>query len=74
MERARAFFLRRTGDPAGSQKRGLQMLDDVRRQQASSLAYFDVFWVCTVLAAVLVFLVPLMKRSAAEKGAHIAAE
>jgi DHA2 family multidrug resistance protein len=38
------------------------------------MAYFDVFWVAAVLAAALVFLVLLMKRSVAEKGAHMGAE
>jgi MFS transporter, DHA2 family, multidrug resistance protein len=74
LERAQQFFLQRTGDPAGSQTRGLQMLDNLRQQQASSLAYFDVFWVAMILSAGLVFLVLLMKSSAAEKGEHIGAE
>jgi DHA2 family multidrug resistance protein len=74
MERAQHFFLQRTGDPAGSQTRGLQVLDNLRQQQASSLAYFDVFWVAMVLAALLVFIPFFMKPSAAEKGAHLAAD
>jgi DHA2 family multidrug resistance protein len=41
---------------------------------AASLAYFDDFWLFAVLALGLVLLVPLMKRSVAEKGAHIGAE
>jgi MFS transporter, DHA2 family, multidrug resistance protein len=45
-----------------------------REQQASALAYFDAFLVFTVVAAVLALLVPLMKRSAAQRSAHIAAE
>ena len=40
----------------------------------SSLAYFDVFWICAVVALALVLLVLLMKRSVAEKGAHVGAE
>ena len=52
----------------------VQALDNLRQQQASVLAYFDVFWVAAVLAALLVPLVLLMKRSVAEKGAHIGAE
>jgi DHA2 family multidrug resistance protein len=52
----------------------LQALQNVRAQQASSLAYFDVFWVSAALAVVLVFLVFLMKPSVAAKGAHVAAE
>ena len=52
----------------------VQALDDLRQQQAASLAYFDVFWLCAVLAVALVFLVLLMKRSVAEKGDHVGAE
>ena len=52
----------------------LQALDSLRQQQALSLAFFDVFWLCAVLAVALVVLVLLMKRSVAEKGEHIGAE
>jgi DHA2 family multidrug resistance protein len=72
--RTRELFLQRTGDPARSLQLGVQSLDDLRQQQAASLAYFDVFWLCAVLAAALVFLVLLMKRSVAEKGEHIGGE
>jgi DHA2 family multidrug resistance protein len=74
LEQARAFFYQQTGDPAGSQQRALQALENLRQQQASSLAYFDVFWLCAVLGVGLVLLVLLMKRSVAEKGAHAGAE
>jgi DHA2 family multidrug resistance protein len=74
LEQARAFFFQQTGDQAGSQQRAVQALENLRQQQAASLAYFDVFWLAGVLAFMLVFLVPLMKRSVAEKGAHIGAE
>src|SRR5262249_34501752 len=70
---ARAFFFQQSGDPAGSQEQAVQALDNLRQQQASSLAYFDVFWVAAVVGVALVFLVPLMKRSVAEKGAHVGA-
>jgi DHA2 family multidrug resistance protein len=73
-EQARAIFFQQTGDPAGSQQMALQALDNLRQQQASSLAYFDVFWLSAVLAIALVPLVLVMKRSVAEKGAHIGAE
>jgi DHA2 family multidrug resistance protein len=69
-----AVFMRQTGDPVGSQLDTLQQLDNLRQQQAASLAYFDVFWLCAVLGLALVFLVLLMKRSVAEKGAHVGAE
>lgn len=72
--RTRDFFLQRTGDPARSSLQAVQGLDELRQQQAASLGFFDVFWLCAVLAAVLVFLVLLMKRSVAEKGEHISAE
>jgi|GEM_PF-7094567 len=52
----------------------LQSLDNLRQQQASALAYFDTFLIFAVLAVALTFLVLLMKRSVAEKGAHVAAE
>jgi MFS transporter, DHA2 family, multidrug resistance protein len=74
LEQGRAFFFQQTGDWAGSQSQALQTLSNLRDQQASSLAYFDVFWVAAVLALVLVPLVLFMKRSVAEKGAHIAAD
>ena len=49
LEQGQAFFLQRTGDPARSQQLTVQTLDDLRQQQAASLAFFDVFWLCAVL-------------------------
>ncbi len=46
LEQAQAFFFQQTGDPAASQQMALQSLANLRQQQASSLAYFDVFWLC----------------------------
>jgi DHA2 family multidrug resistance protein len=74
LERAQAFFLQQTGDPARSQQLAAQVLADLRQQQGASLAYFDVFWLCAALGVGLVVLVLLMKRSVAEKGAHVGAE
>jgi MFS transporter, DHA2 family, multidrug resistance protein len=71
---AHGLYLQRTGDAARSLQLGLQSLDDLRQQQAASMAYFDVFWLCAALSAALVPLVLLMKRSVAEKGEHIGAE
>jgi DHA2 family multidrug resistance protein len=51
-----------------------QVLAGLRQQQAASLAYFDVFWLCAAVAVALVVLVLLMRRSVAEKGTHIGAE
>lgn len=73
-EWSQKFFYQRTGDPALAQKLALQSLSDLRSRQASSLAYFDVFLMFAVLAVLLAFMVLLMKRSVAEKGAHIGAE
>ena len=50
LEQAREFFLQQTGDPARSQQMAMQQLDDLRQQQAMSLAYFDVFWLCAVVS------------------------
>jgi DHA2 family multidrug resistance protein len=74
LQRAQTLFLQQTGDPAGSQQMAVQALDNLRQQQASSLAYFDVFWICAVLSVLLVPLAFFMKRSVAEKGAHVAAD
>ena len=69
-----SFFLQNTGDGPLAQQMTLQALENLRNRQASSLAYFDVFWCSAVVAALLIFLVLLMRRSVAEKGAHIGAE
>jgi DHA2 family multidrug resistance protein len=74
LDQGRALFTRQTGDPPLSGQMTLQALERVRHQQASSLAYFDVFWVSAALGVVLVFFILLMRRSVAEKGAHVAAE
>src|SRR5262249_20033813 len=45
-EQGRAFFYQHTGDPAGALQQTWQALEDQRQQQAGSMAYFDVFWLC----------------------------
>jgi MFS transporter, DHA2 family, multidrug resistance protein len=74
LERGHALFIQHTGDAAKSEQMTVQALANLRQQQAASLAYFDVFWLCAVLGVALVLLVFVMKRSVAEKGAHIGAE
>ena len=74
LEQGRELFMHRTGDPVRSQQMALQLPAGAARPAGSSLAYFDVFWSSAVVAALLVFLVLLMRRSVAEKGAHIGAE
>jgi MFS transporter, DHA2 family, multidrug resistance protein len=66
LEQTRAFFYQQTGDPARSQQRALQVLADLREQQAASFAFFDVFWVVAIASLGLAFLVLLMKRSVAQ--------
>ncbi len=67
-------FLRHTGDAVMAKEMALQTLSNLREQQASSLAYFDVFWLLACVSFGLIFLVFFMRRSVAEKGAHIHAE
>lgn len=74
LEQSRGVFFRYTGDSNASRLGAMQVLEDLRQQQALSLAYFDVFWLCAVLSLALTVLIFLMKRSVAEKGEHIAAE
>jgi len=71
---ARGAFLYVTGDPVAAQQLAWQALENLRRQQASALAYFDTFWMMAALTFVVAFAVLFMKRSVAEKGAHIGSE
>jgi DHA2 family multidrug resistance protein len=73
-EQAQARFLQQTGDPAAAQQLAWQALQNLRHQQSSALAYFDCFWLFAVVMLAVTFVVFLMKRSVAEKGAHIASE
>ena len=73
LEQTREFFQPWPGDTARSQQLAVQSLDNLRQQQATSMAFFEIFWVCAVLSAALVVLVLLMKRSVAEKGERISA-
>jgi DHA2 family multidrug resistance protein len=71
---AQAFFLQQTADPVAAQQFAWQELENLRQQQASSLAYFDSFWMMAVLTFVVAFVVLFMKRSVAEKGGHAGPE
>jgi DHA2 family multidrug resistance protein len=71
---AQSGLLRLTGDPAAAKQMAVQALADLRLQQSSALAYFDSFIAFAALSIPLAALVFLMRRSAAGKGAHIAAE
>jgi DHA2 family multidrug resistance protein len=74
LARNQSYLMARTGDPGSAGKLALASLAKLRGQQALSLAYFDVFWVSAVVAASLVLLVFIMRRSVAAKGANTAAE
>jgi DHA2 family multidrug resistance protein len=67
-------FFHQTGDPSLSHRMSLQVLERLRARQALSLAYFDVFTVSAAVGVLLMLVVLLMRRSVAEKGAHVAAE
>jgi DHA2 family multidrug resistance protein len=73
-DRASGPFLQQTGDPVIAQQLALQALENLRQQQASALAYSDVFWVLAVVTVAFVFAVLLVKRSIAENGAQIGSE
>ena len=68
-QQGQQFFMQHTGDPAASQHMTLQVVANLRDQQALSLAYFDVFWFCAVVPLALIALVFIMRPSVAEKGA-----
>jgi DHA2 family multidrug resistance protein len=74
LDQARALFLQQTGDSVAAQQLAWQAVENLRQQQASALAYFDVFWLSAVVPLVLVALVLLMKRSVAEKRGNIGGE
>jgi DHA2 family multidrug resistance protein len=74
LQRGHAFFFRHTGDAVGSRAMTLQALEATRQRQALSLAYFDVFALLAAVGVMLLGLLLLMRRSVAEKGAHVAAE
>ena len=67
-------FLQQSGDPVTAHQMALQSLDNLRQQRALTLSYFDSFLVFGALATALAIFVLFMKRSVAEKGAHVSAE
>jgi MFS transporter, DHA2 family, multidrug resistance protein len=74
LEQVRGAFLQETSDPVAAQQLAWQALENLRQQQASVLAYFDVFLTLSLVTLALVPAVLLMKRSVAPKGAHIGGE
>jgi DHA2 family multidrug resistance protein len=74
VDQAQRVFLQQSGDPVAANQMALQSLANLREQQSSSLAYFDVFFIFAVVAVALIVLVFFMKPSVAVKDAHLAAE
>ena len=74
LARAQAFFVQQTGDPVAAHQLAVRQLENLRQQQAASLAYFDTFWMAAVLTFLVTFAVLFMKRSVAEKGARVGGE
>ena len=74
VDQTQRVFLQQSGDPVAANQMALQSLANLREQQSSSLAYFDVFFIFAVVALALIVLVFFMKRSVAVKDAHLAAE
>ena len=73
-EQVQSYLLQLSGDPVAARQMALQLLENLRQQQSSALAYFDTFFVFAVLSVPLVSIVFMMRRSVAQKGAHAAAE
>ena len=74
LARGQSLFYQHTGDPPLSREMTVRLLEQLRARQALSLAYFDVFTFSAAAGVLLVAMVLLMRRSVAEKGAHIGAE
>jgi DHA2 family multidrug resistance protein len=74
IERGQQFYLGFTGDGPRSYLMTLESLAHMRSRQALSLAYFDVFILLAGVSVLLAFVVLLMRRSVAEKGARVGAE
>jgi DHA2 family multidrug resistance protein len=74
LHQAQSVFLQQTGDPVAAKQMALQTLANLRAQQSSALSYFDTFFIFAVVAVALIVFVLFMKRSVAEKGAHVGAE
>jgi DHA2 family multidrug resistance protein len=74
LDQARSIFLQQNGDLSAAQQFAWQALDNLRQQQASSLAYFDVFLLLALVTMAPVLTVLLMRRSVAEKGVRIGGE
>ncbi len=74
LTQSKAQMLQQTGDPVAAAQMSLQALYNLRTVHAQALSYLDCFLIFAVAGGVLAFFVFGMRRSVAEKGAHISAE
>ena len=74
LTQSKAQMLQQAGDPVAAAQMSLQALYNLRTAHAQALSYLDCFLIFAVAGAVLAFFVFGMRRSVAEKGAHISAE
>ena len=61
-EQAQSYLLKLTGDPVAARQMALQLLENLRQQQSSALAYFDTFFVFAVLSIPLVAFVSMTAK------------
>ncbi|HZT80199.1 MAG TPA: MFS transporter, partial [Gemmataceae bacterium] len=71
---AAAYFQAHTSSLPLARLMGWGLIDQERQRQAAGLAYYDVFYVFSIVGLLLIPLLLLMRRSVAQKGAHVAAE
>jgi len=74
LDLGKKVFMTQTGDPIAARMMAYQLMANMRDRQATALAYFDIFFVASVLAISLLVLIALMKKATAPKGTHVAAE
>jgi MFS transporter, DHA2 family, multidrug resistance protein len=74
LQSGQQFFDVVTGDPESSRMMTLQAIENLRDQQAGTLAYLDGFYVFAILALGIIPLALLMRRSVAEPGQHVGVE
>ena len=68
------YFQTYTSSLRTAQLRGWAAINQLLQQQAAALAYYDVFFVFSLLALALIPLLLIMRPAVAAKGAHVAAE
>jgi MFS transporter, DHA2 family, multidrug resistance protein len=74
LQQGQSFFEASTSDPVGSREMALQAIDNLRQQQAETLAYLDGFYIFAIISLAIIPLALLMRRSVAEPGQHVGVE